>query len=121
MAARKRANKPTDGAWVVILEEIRSQNRATLEAVSALGTDLRGEMRHMREDLGSRIAALEAAVRQHAVDIRQLREQIANLREEIGSLKDRVGRIEEQLTADYRMRLQRLEDRVQSLEQQRTA
>jgi hypothetical protein len=117
----------------VILEEVRSQNRATIEAVEAMGVALRSEIQELRAEFGARLDALEAAVRQNSADIRKNSEDIRRnsddirknsedirqLRIEVEALKQQAARIEAELSTEHRQRLLRLETRVDALERQR--
>jgi hypothetical protein len=58
--AAKRRN-PSSPEWQVILEEMRSQNRATIEHVELIRTSL--EQRIDRLEAGTRDASLELAIR----------------------------------------------------------
>jgi hypothetical protein len=60
----------------VILEDIRSQNRATIEALQATRAALEEKIDQVDRSSQARDAVLEAAVRQNSKDIRQNSEDI---------------------------------------------
>lgn len=60
----------------VILEEIRSQNRATIEAVEATREALEAKIDQVDRNSQARDAVLEAAVRQNSKDIRKNSEDL---------------------------------------------
>ena len=55
----------------IILEEIRSQNRATIEAIEATRVALEAKIDDVDRGSKARDAVLEAAVRQNSADIRK--------------------------------------------------
>jgi len=60
--------KSRDG---VLLEEMRAQNRATIEAVEATRVALENRIDALARETGDRLTVLETAVRQNSTDIRQ--------------------------------------------------
>jgi len=60
----------------VILEDIRSQNRATIEAVQATRAALEEKIDQVDRDSKARDGVLEAAIRQNSKDIRKNSEDI---------------------------------------------
>jgi len=74
----------------VILEEIRSQNRATIEALEATRTALEAKIDEVDRNSQARDAVLEAAVRQNSKDIRQNSADIVKNGEHIRVLTTRV-------------------------------
>jgi hypothetical protein len=54
-----------------ILEEIRSQNRVTIEAIEATRVALEAKIDHFDRDSKARDSVLEAAVRQNSADIKK--------------------------------------------------
>ncbi len=124
MAGKKRSSTPSEsGPVLVILEEIRSQNRATLEAVEAHRGEFRREIQELRSatradvdvlksaarELVSDVAVLGSALQGVAADLQQLKTDLAGLREQ-------VARTDAVITADYRERLERLERRIEAIE-----
>lgn len=67
MARRRPASGPP---WQVILEEIRSQNRATIEAVEAVRVTLEQRIDRADRESRERDAMLEAAIRAIREDAR---------------------------------------------------
>lgn len=94
MPTRKRT-PPQEPPWQVILEEIRSQNRATIEAVEASRGKLERGLDQLREQTNARLEVLEAGVRQNSTDVRHLQ---ADVREVAGKV-DTLTRIEERVGA----------------------
>ena len=97
---------------MVILEEIRSQNRAALEAVEGHHQEIGREFQDLRSDIKAEVRMVRSAVQVIGADVQQLRA-------EVGSLKDQVARIDAVITVDYRERLHRLEERIEALERGR--
>jgi hypothetical protein len=81
--------KPPE-AWEVILEEIRSQNRGTIEAVESKSSELKRGIAELREDTGVRLQTLESAVRQNSTDIQALQGDVRNLQKDVRNLADKV-------------------------------
>jgi len=94
---------------MVILEEIRSQNRATIETVEARHQETRRGLQDFRTEVRGDMQVVQEALQAHRDDIRQLRAELATLKED-------VSRLDAVITTDYRERLQRLEQRVEALE-----
>src|SRR5260221_7381653 len=81
----------------VILEEMRSQNRATIEAVEKIRVSVEQRMDRFEHDTVDRFTVLEAAVRQNSADSRKnsddLRQNTVDIRqngEDIRALSARV-------------------------------
>jgi hypothetical protein len=60
----------------VLIEEMRAQNRATIETVEASRVALEGKIDSLARDTGGRLTVLEAAVRQNSRDIKENSEDI---------------------------------------------
>ena len=113
MPSKKRPKtSSTAGPVMVILEEIRSQNRATIETVEARHQETRRGLQDFRTEVRGDMQVVQEALQAHRDDIRQLRAELATLKED-------VSRLDAVITADYRERLQRLEQRVEALEGRR--
>jgi len=84
------APKTLKGDNGVLLEEIRAQNRATIEAVEASRVALEGKINSLARDTGGRLTVLEAAVRQNSRDIKTNSEDIRKNSEDIRVLIERV-------------------------------
>jgi predicted nuclease with TOPRIM domain len=110
MPAKKRPTSSSPGGPVlVILEEIRSQNRATIETVEARHQEARRDLQDFRTEVRNDLQVVQGALQAHREDIRALRAELAKLNGD-------VSRLDAVITADYRERLHRLEQRVEALE-----
>jgi hypothetical protein len=112
MPGKKRQPPKAEGGGgpvMVILEEIRSQNRASLEAVEGHHQEIRRELQDFRSEVQSEVRLVRKAVQGNGVDLQQLKM-------EISALKVQVARVDSVITIDYRERLHRLEERVEALE-----
>ena len=67
----------------VLIEEMRAQNRATIEAVEASRVVLEGKIDSLARETGGRLTVLEAAVRQNSRDIKKNSEDIRKNSEDI--------------------------------------
>jgi hypothetical protein len=74
----------------VILEEMRAQNRATIEAVQVNRVVLEEKIDSLARDTGARFDVLEAAVRQNSRDIRKNSDDIRKNSDDIRILTERV-------------------------------
>ncbi len=83
----------------MLLEEIRSQNRATIEAVEAQGVYLGARIDALRDSLTPRIEALEGAVREHSEEIRRLAERVQRLEVRMDRVEARQNGFEDELRA----------------------
>jgi chaperonin cofactor prefoldin len=115
-------------AWEVILEEILSQNRATIEAVQSTREELKREIAEQKETTDAGLQTLAAAVRQNGTeiqvlqgdvrilqgDVRILQGDVRILQRDVRTLADRVEHLDEKVDA-----LTGLEARVSVLERQR--
>ena len=108
----------------VILEEMRSQNRATIEAVEKIRVSVEQRIDRFEHDTVDRFTVLEAAVRQNSADIRKnsddlrknsddIRQNTADIRQNgediralsarvdaLGSLDRRVSALEQRASRD---------------------
>lgn len=127
-----RKNQPPGPAWQVILEEIRSQNRSTIEAVDATRVALEQRIESLDRDTRSRDAVLEAAIQESLSRVSILEAAIQRLdqdtRSRDASLEVAIGDLKvsvQQNSVDIRdlagkvEALGRLEQRVSALEQPR--
>jgi hypothetical protein len=91
-AKKDRASPPKilKGGHGVLLEEMRAQNRATIEAVEASRVALEGKIDSLARETGSRLTVLETAVRQNSRDIKKNSEDIRKNSEDILVLIGRV-------------------------------
>jgi len=88
---------PTSKAppWVMILEEMRSQNRATIEAVEASRVALAQRIDRLERDSKDRSTILELAVRELRHDVQQLQCDVRGFAEKVEAL----ARIEKRVAA----------------------
>ena len=91
-AQKGRASPPKilKGGNGVLLEEMRAQNRATIEAVEASRVALEGKIDSFADETGGRLTVLEAAVRQNSRDIKRNSEDIRKNGEDLRVLIERV-------------------------------
>ena len=120
--------KKSPPAWEVILEEIRSQNRITIEAVQSTRDELKREIAERQERTDGRLQTLESAVRQNSTDIQALRGDVRVLQGDVRVLQTDVGILQTDvrvlqtdvrtLQTDVRTltgRVERLEEKVDTL------
>ncbi|MGE0454037.1 MAG: hypothetical protein AB7O37_18045 [Vicinamibacteria bacterium] len=113
-------------AWQIILEDIQSQNRATIEALSATRVEIKQDIAELATETRSRLALLEAAVARLA---RETAERDASLEQAIRVLRGdteialrEVSVSLDQNSLDIRgltARIAALEERVAALERSR--
>jgi polyhydroxyalkanoate synthesis regulator phasin len=134
MPARKSSRAPSTsptGRMMLMLEEIRAQNAATIDAVHALGRELRADISRLE----TRVSTLEAAFRYLSGEVTALKAEVGGLRSEVGALKAEVAALKTEVftlkgamervegkvdsKAD-RARIEALERRVEALESART-
>lgn len=98
----------------VLLEEIRAQNRATIEAVQATRQQLQGAVDDLRREHSMRLEVLEGVVRQNSVDIRQQGERLDRNTEAIGVLQEAVTELQGEVKGHSRelARLSAVVDRL---------
>jgi predicted RNase H-like nuclease (RuvC/YqgF family) len=110
----KDPQPPPGPGWQVILEEILSQNRATIEAVQSTRDELKRDIAQLGEKTDARFQTLESAVRQNGADIRQNSADIRTLQGDVRTLQGDVRNLAEKVDS-----LSGLEVRVAALERQR--
>jgi hypothetical protein len=94
MASKKGGSGPR---WVVILEGIQSQNRATIEAVEASRVALERRLERIDAESRSRDASLELAIRDLKVNVQQIGMDIRDVASKVvalSRLEDRVSVLE---------------------------
>lgn len=104
MPAKKRPARPkappTDPsgpAWLVILEDIRSQNRLTIETVEARHDEMRRELQNFRGEVRADMSVLRTIVQGQSIDIRDLKTGLARVEtkvDQLGSIEARVATLE---------------------------
>ena len=91
---KRRASAPKALSGVrgngVLIEEMRAQNRATIEAVEASRVVLESKIDSLARETGGRLTVLEVAVRQNSRDIKKNSEDIRTNGEDIRVLIERV-------------------------------
>lgn len=85
----KRMPSP-EPPWQVILEDIRSQNRATMEAVVAFHGGLDRKIEEHRAETRAHLQVLEAALRLVSADLRGLTDRVETNSSDIRGLTDKV-------------------------------
>jgi chromosome segregation ATPase len=130
--AAVRSPLPEGDRFVVLMEQMQEQNRATIEAVTSLEQRMNARFDEMDRKSGLRFESVEAAIRlnsdairknsedirKNSEDIRLLAERMDEFGSKIDALTRRVERLEELLgmkadAAD----VSRLEERVRRLEE----
>jgi chromosome segregation ATPase len=118
--------------WAVIFEDMRSQNRATIEAVESSRIVLEQRLDRLDAESRARDASLELAIRDLRVDVGNLKVDVVDLKSDVRGLKADVRGLKSDvnglktdvdgLKTDVRdlagkvVALARLEDRVSALE-----
>jgi septal ring factor EnvC (AmiA/AmiB activator) len=107
--------------WQVILEDIRSQNRATLEAVESFEGRYARDRTEDRARTDGRFDVIEGVLREHSRDIREIKTDVAVLKTDVALLKADVAAIKTDLRRvdDKVDHLSALEPRVTALERSR--
>ena len=91
--------KPIEPPWQIIVEEIRSQNRATIEAVEAARTALEDKISHVDEASRARDGVLELAIRDLAGGQNTLRSDVVVLRSDVNGLRNDVSALRGDVSA----------------------
>jgi methyl-accepting chemotaxis protein len=128
-AKKGRASPPKilKGGNGVLLEEMRAQNRATIEAVEASRVALEGKIDSLAGETGGRLTALEGAVRQNSRDIKTNSKDIRKNSEDIRTNSEDIRKNSEDIRKsgeDIRVLIERvdslgpLDQRVSTLERQ---
>ncbi len=101
MPAKKQPSK-SEPPWQVILEEIRSQNRPTIEAVEASRTALEQRIERLEGETGTRFHVVDMALRELRIEIRQLQGDVRGLEAKVDALahlEERVSALEKRLAS----------------------
>jgi len=96
--------QPSAPQWQVILEEVRSQNRSTIEAVEASHAAVEGRFDRLEEETRSRFEVVKAAIQATNKTVESTRE----------ALDQRIERSDQ----DNRARFAALEATIQRLDQE---
>jgi hypothetical protein len=107
----KKTPLPPEPPWQVILEDIRSQNRATLEAVESFEGRYARDRAEDRARTDGRFDVIEDVLREHSRDIREIKADVAVLKTDVAVLKADLRRVDGKI--DH---LSALEPRVAALE-----
>ena len=115
MPAKKRPARPkappadpSGPAWLVILEDIRAQNRLTIETVEARHDEMRRELQNFRGEVRADMSVLRTIVQGQSIDIRDLKNGLARVETKVQNIETRVENIA--------TRVENTETRVQNIE-----
>jgi chromosome segregation ATPase len=86
-----RKPPPPEPPWQVILEDMRSQNRATLEAVQSFEARYARDRVEDRTRNDARFDTIEEVLREHTRDIREIRTDVGQLKTDVAELKTDVA------------------------------
>ncbi len=126
MATRKRTAITESAHYTnVILEEVRSQQKAMFEAITSMREEFTRTLNERFDAVELRLQALESAVRENSADIQKNSADIQKNSEDIRRLFEITSELRleiRSLRADFeqredRARIAALEDRLQKLEQ----
>jgi DNA repair ATPase RecN len=81
------------GRVLVLLEDIRAQNKATIEAVESGRRETSLEIQRLEARLTARIEILEAVVRHHSEELRGIRLELTALKATVNNLESKVDRL----------------------------
>ena len=87
----RKNSPPPEPPWQVILEDIRSQNRATLEAVESFEGRYARDRTEDRARTDGRFDVIEGVLREHSRDIREIKGDVAVLKTDVAELKTDVA------------------------------
>jgi chromosome segregation ATPase len=105
---RRPSERPDDSTVLLVhIEDIKAQNRLTIEAVHNVAQALDKKLEERFEGVDHRLDALESAVRRNSDDIRRNSEDIDGLKQGVARLETKVDKID--------TRLQVVEVKVDSL------
>ncbi|MET0555825.1 MAG: hypothetical protein ABW221_22490 [Vicinamibacteria bacterium] len=104
---KKTPPLPPEPPWQVILEDIRSQNRATLEAVESFEGRYARDRTEDRARTDGRFDVIEGVLREHSRDIREIKADVGAIKADLRRLDGKVDH------------LSALEPRVAGLERSR--
>jgi chromosome segregation ATPase len=118
---KKTQSPPSDPPWQVILEDIRSQNRATLEAVTSFERRYERDRAEDRAHVNARFDVVEGVLREHSKDIRELKTDVAELKTDVAELKTDVAVLKSDVAvlktevAEIKTDLRRVDGKVDQL------
>jgi chromosome segregation ATPase len=85
-------------AWQVILEEIKSQNRGTIEAVESSRTALEQRIDRLDQESRARDAVLEGAIRHLGADLGRVDAKVTALDGKVTELDGKVAALDGKVT-----------------------
>jgi hypothetical protein len=93
---KKPTTPPLDplGAIGVVLEEIKAQNRAAVEAVDARHEEMRREIQNFRGEVNANVSMLRTFAQAQNIDIRDLKTGLARVEHKVDALEANVGEID---------------------------
>ena len=101
MPTKKQPNT-SEPSWQAILEEIRSQNRALIEAVEAMRIAVEQRFERLERNTDTRFHMVDIALRELRLDVRQLQGDVRGVEarvEALAHLDERVSALEKRLTS----------------------
>jgi len=108
---KKTPPLPPGPPWQVILEDIRSQNRATLEAVESFEGRYARDRAEDRAHTDGRFDVIEGLLSEHSRDFREIKADLAVIKTDLAEIRTNVRRVDGNV--DH---LSVLEPRVAALE-----
>jgi hypothetical protein len=92
-----RSRKPSEPPWQIILEDIKSQNRAAMEAVEAHHEEMRREVQNFRGGVHADMSVVRTLVQGQSIDIRDVKVGVARIEgkvDKLAGLEERVSVLE---------------------------
>jgi predicted flavoprotein YhiN len=89
---KKRTSKEAP-SWQVILEDIRSQNRAVMEAMDTRHEEIRQEVRHFRAEVHADLSVIRTLVSSHGIDLRDLKSGLARVETRVGEIAAKTDQV----------------------------
>jgi hypothetical protein len=89
----KKTPRPPEPPWKVILEDIRSQNRATLEAVESFEGRYARDRARDRARTDGRFDVIENVLREHSRDIREIKTDVAAIKTDLRRVDGKVDHL----------------------------
>jgi predicted RNase H-like nuclease (RuvC/YqgF family) len=98
MASKRPTRGSAGPAWQILLEDIRSQNRATIEAVLTAGERTNARIDRVEQEMREGFTLLGVAVRQNSSDIRELKRDVSELKRDVSELKQDVSGLKQDVS-----------------------
>jgi hypothetical protein len=92
-----RSRNPSEPPWQIILEDIKSQNRAAMEAVEAHHEEMRREVQNFRGEVHADMSVVRTLVQGQSIDIRDVKVGVARIEgkvDKLAGLEERVSVLE---------------------------